>query len=66
VGIFACCREIFSVTQHSGGISKAMKNKLDYQKFLIERAQEMMLLKLSGKILDIIETKKQTLDKELG
>ena len=43
-----------------------MKKKLDYQKLLIERAQEMMFLKLSGKILDIIETKKQSLDIELG
>ena len=29
VGIFACCREIFLVTEHSGCISLAQKQELD-------------------------------------
>ena len=29
VGIFACCREIFLVTQHSGGISLAKKLEME-------------------------------------
>ena len=37
VGIFACCREIFLVTQHSGCISLAQKNELDTQKRLRDK-----------------------------
>ena len=32
VGIFACCREIFLVTEHSGCISLAQKSEIDTQK----------------------------------
>ena len=36
VGIFACCREIFIVTQHSECISKAERNEIYLKKRLLD------------------------------
>ena len=37
VGIFACCREIFVISQHSGGINLAKKEELELQRELRAR-----------------------------
>ena len=46
VGIFACCREIFLVTQHSGCISLAQKYELDTQRRLRDKRRSERLIKL--------------------
>ena len=46
VGIFACCREIFLVTEHSGCISLAQKQDLDAQTRIRDRRRSERLIKL--------------------
>ena len=59
VGIFACCREIFLVTQHSEGISLAQKNEIE-QKRKVEdqRRQELLMKIITSYFARIIDMKK--------
>ena len=59
VGIFACCREIFLVTQHSEGISLAEKNEIE-QKMKAEdqRRQELLMKIITSYFARIIDMKK--------
>ena len=66
VGIFACCREIFLVTQHSGCISLAQKKELDEQKRLRDKRRAERLVKLiQEQLAKIVHAKHENLNNDL-
>ena len=66
VGIFACCREIFIVTQHSECISLADKNEIYLIKRLADRRRMEELMKhLSIYFASIVDVKKESLNNEM-
>ena len=66
VGIFACCREIFLVTQHSECISLADKNEILLKKRLADkRRMEKLMKQLSIYFAKIVDIKKEFLNNEM-
>ena len=66
VGIFACCREIFLVTQHSECISLADKNEIFLKKRLADkRRMEKLMKQLSIYFANIVDIKKEFLNNEM-
>ena len=66
VGIFACCREIFLVTQHSEGISLAEKNEIELKRRLEDKRRSDLLMKiLTSYFSRIVDMKKEHLNSEL-
>ena len=66
VGIFACCREIFLVTQHSEGISLAEKNEIELKRRTQDKRRMELLMKLlTSYFARIVDMKKEHLNSEL-
>ena len=66
LGIFACCREIFLVTEHSGCISLAHKKELDYQRKMRDKRRSERLMKLiEERFAVIVHAKHENLNNEL-
>ena len=65
VGIFACCREIFLVTQHSEGISLAQKNEIDQKRKVEDQRRHELLMKIiTSYFARIIDMKKEQLQSQ--
>ena len=65
VVIFACCREIFLVTQHSECISLAERNEITLKKRLQDKRRlEKLMQQLTVNFANIVEMKMEHLNND--